>query len=587
MKRRMLSFMWLVLLASLLLSGCGAPPAEAPAIDVTEESDAAPVEVTEEAPEPTAEATAIPEADLDGAFTAFIGNLEGYNVIEPKALNEIMAEEPPFIIDARYPDELSSEEGYTGYIEGAVVIPLRELAQNTDKLPSFDTPIVIYCKTGHRSTIAMTALNTLGWTDVKTMKGGIHGWIDAELPVAEGAPEEAEALNAETPDPVLLAELDTMLANIPEGWGVVEPAGLVETMAESSDTVVIDVRRPEEIAETGVVEGAVSIPLETFIELEDQWPADLNTPIVVYCKTGIRSAMAEAILWTYGYTDILSLKGGLTAWQAAGNPTVGGLNNAVTTFISSMQGYNFTDPAALNEMMAEEPPFIVDARNPEELSAEEGYTGYIDGALVIPLRELAQNVDKLPSFDTPIVVYCKTGHRSTIAMTALSVMGWTNVRSLKGGIHGWIDAGLPVVEGTPDEAETLNAVEVDPTLVGQMDAMLSNIPDGWAITTPEDLVETLAENSDIILLDVRTAEEVDATGTIEGALTIPLEELLARRAEWPADKEATIVVFCKVGGRGAIALSILRSYGYSNVINLKGGIDAWIAAGNPVVAIAQ
>lgn len=583
MKKTALLSLWLVALLSLVLSGCATPPAT-PVAEVTE---AATTEAVEPTVEPTPEPTAIPQADLDTAFTGFIGNLEGYNVIELLALNEMLAEQPPFIIDVRNPDELSAEEGYKGYIEGAVVIPLTALTQNLDKLPDFDAPIVTYCKTGHRSTIAMTVLETLGWTNVRTMKGGIHAWIDAGFPVVEGVPAEAEALGSPEVDPALLAELDAMLSGLPEGWGVVAPETLAEQLAENPDTVLIDVRQEGELAETGALQGAINVPLETFVEMKDRWPTDLNAPIVVYCKTGIRAAMVESILWAYGYTNVLSLKGGITAWTQAGNATVGGMDNAFTAFIGDMQGYNLVDVAAASEIMAEQSPFIIDVRNPDELSAEEGYTGYIEGAVVIPLRDLAKNLDKLPTFDTPIITYCKTGHRSTIAMTALSALGWTNVRSMKGGIHAWIDAGNPVVEGTPAEAEVLNATTPDPALAAKMDAMLSAIPDGWAIITPEDLIEQLADNPDIILLDVRTLEEVAETGVIEGAIHIPLEELLARKAEWPKDKAALIVVYCKAGGRGSIALSILRSYGYTHVINLKGGLDAWMTGGNPVTPLAD
>ena len=59
-----------------------------------------------------------------------------------------------------------------GRIEGLVHIPVRELAQHTDLLLSLGTPIVAYRGSGWRSTIAMTQLETLGWTDVKSMKCG-------------------------------------------------------------------------------------------------------------------------------------------------------------------------------------------------------------------------------------------------------------------------------------------------------------------------------------------------------------------------------------------------------------------------------
>jgi rhodanese-related sulfurtransferase len=71
---------------------------------------------------------------------------------------------PPFLLDVR---EASEKEN--GHIETAVHIPLRELGQHVDLMPSFDTPIIFYCGSGYRSTIAYAVLETLGWANVTTI----------------------------------------------------------------------------------------------------------------------------------------------------------------------------------------------------------------------------------------------------------------------------------------------------------------------------------------------------------------------------------------------------------------------------------
>lgn len=73
---------------------------------------------------------------------------------------------------------------------------------------------------------------------------------------------------------------------------------------------------------------------------------------------------------------------------------------------------------------------------------------------------------------------------------------------------------------------------------------------------------------DDILLDVRTAKEF-ASGTIEGALNLPLDEVRDRLAELPKDK--VIYIFCQQGMRGYLAQRILVQNGYDNVYNLSGG----------------
>ncbi|HDS84685.1 MAG TPA: pyridine nucleotide-disulfide oxidoreductase [Phycisphaerales bacterium] len=77
-----------------------------------------------------------------------------------------------------------------------------------------------------------------------------------------------------------------------------------------------------------------------------------------------------------------------------------------------------------------------------------------------------------------------------------------------------------------------------------------------------------------LLLDVRTAGEVE-TGTIPGAVCIPLDELRGRLNELPHDKE--ILVICQVGLRGYLACRILSQHGY-RCRNLTGGYKTYCAA---------
>lgn len=78
---------------------------------------------------------------------------------------------------------------------------------------------------------------------------------------------------------------------------------------------------------------------------------------------------------------------------------------------------------------------------------------------------------------------------------------------------------------------------------------------------------------DQIILDVRKDFEV-ATGTIPGAVHIPLDELRDRIGELPSDKE--ILVYCQVGLRGYLACRLLTQKGF-RCRNLNGGIKTYIA----------
>ena len=187
----------------------------------------------------------------------------------------------------------------------------------------------------------------------------------------------------------------------------------------------------------------------------------------------------------------------------------------------------------LEEMAADVPPFILDVRTTDEVIE----SGHIEGAAFIPLNELAQHIDLLPSLDTPIVAYCAGGWRATIAMTALYGMGFEDVRALKMGFADWKDAGNPVVEGVP-EAVALNAAEVDPGLALAADAYLVGIKDHgtkFGILTADDLNIAIGENPDLVVVDVRRQEEVDEKGYIEAPnwIHIPLESFIDSRGDWP------------------------------------------------------
>ena len=89
---------------------------------------------------------------------------------------------------------------------------------------------------------------------------------------------------------------------------------------------------------------------------------------------------------------------------------------------------------------------LIDIREPAEYAR-----GHIPGALLIP-RGLLE-FDIIPALekraggaleDCDIVLYCGTGGRSALAAKSLDDMGFTNVRSMDGGIVAWAEARLPI-----------------------------------------------------------------------------------------------------------------------------------------------
>ena len=79
--------------------------------------------------------------------------------------------------------------------------------------------------------------------------------------------------------------------------------------------VLIDVRTPEEFA-SGHLLGAINIPLSDLQENLRTWIPRLpkDVPIVLQCRSGVRSAQAAQILLRAGFTNVLNLDGGITEW---------------------------------------------------------------------------------------------------------------------------------------------------------------------------------------------------------------------------------------------------------------------------------
>ncbi len=88
----------------------------------------------------------------------------------------------------------------------------------------------------------------------------------------------------------------------------------------------------------------------------------------------------------------------------------------------------------------------------------------------------------------------------------------------------------------------------------------------------------------VTLIDVRTAEEF-ATGAIEGAINLPLDDIRESLASIPAGKP--VVLYCGVGLRGYLASCILRQNGFNDVRNLIGGLRTYKTATAPVASPAS
>ena len=91
--------------------------------------------------------------------------------------------------------------------------------------------------------------------------------------------------------------------------------------------------------------------------------------------------------------------------------------------------------------------------------------------------------------------------------------------------------------------------------------------------SPEEAAAMMEEETDYIILDVRTQEEYE-TAHIPGAICIPNETIGTEDIPELPDKEQLILVYCRSGNRSKQASEKLAKQGYTNIVEF-GGINSW------------
>ncbi|PKO08507.1 MAG: hypothetical protein CVU40_15115 [Chloroflexi bacterium HGW-Chloroflexi-2] len=575
-KKIYLPLMLLVMFA-MLLGACAPAPTPEPVV----EEPTAVVVVEEPTAVPTEVPVVVEAPDFQAIFTEVIANNgkeQAYGTVAADTVNTELIENPDLlVIDVREPSELEGN----GHVPGAVNIPVKTLADNPALLPAdLDAPIVVYCKSGTRSTWAWTILSALGYTNVRNMAAGFDGWLAAQLPSEEGLAPAEEISTAIIANEAQYMAVKDFANNAPEGWATIKPVDVNEKMINGEEFLLIDNRRADEY-EAGYVDGAVNIPLEEMMSRLDE--IDQDAEIIVYCRSGVRGMIGTLALRMLGY-DALNMSGGYLGWQAEELPVVGAAPDFQAIFAGIIanngqdKGYGTMAPDALNTELIENPDlFVIDVREPSEL--EEN--GHIPGAVNIPVKTLVDNPALLPAdLDAPIVVYCKSGTRSTFAWTILNLLGYTNVRNMTAGMDGWLKAELGVEEGLAPAEEISTPIIFDEKLYAAVKDFANNPPEGWASIKNVDVNEMLVNTEEFVLIDARRADEYEA-GYIDPAVNIPLEEVIARMGE--IDPNTKNIVYCRSGIRSLIYTIALRLNGYSDVLSMSGGYVGWEAAELPVV----
>lgn len=93
---------------------------------------------------------------------------------------------------------------------------------------------------------------------------------------------------------------------------------LKEKLENDEDIILLDVRSEEEL-EFGKIKYSLMVPLPELADKLDILKSYKNKEIIVYCRSGRRSAMATTFLLRSGFDDVKNLTGGILAWKKCDN----------------------------------------------------------------------------------------------------------------------------------------------------------------------------------------------------------------------------------------------------------------------------
>lgn len=101
------------------------------------------------------------------------------------------------------------------------------------------------------------------------------------------------------------------------------------------------------------------------------------------------------------------------------------------------------------------------------------------------------------------------------------------------------------------------------------------------LVDPDEFAAAIAE-PDRLTLNVHVPFEGDIPGT---DMSIPFDQIAAQADRLPVDRDAALAIYCRSGPMSTVAAEALRDLGYTDVVELSGGMRAWQAEGHQVIGI--
>lgn len=199
-------------------------------------------------------------------------------------------------------------------------------------------------------------------------------------------------------------------------------------VAAADNALVLDVRDRKLFA-SGHLPGSFNIPVSKALSTWAGWLLAYDRDLVLVAPPQDVERAVRALV-RIGLDRIVGYLPGVSDWKAAGRK------------LSQVQ---HVVPADVPALVSERQGVILDVREPGEFE-----TLHIKGAMNIHGGHLKDRVSDVPR-DRPLILYCQSGGRSSIAVSTLKSLGFDSVYNLEGGIQGWMRERLPVEAegGTP------------------------------------------------------------------------------------------------------------------------------------------
>lgn len=117
----------------------------------------------------------------------------------------------------------------------------------------------------------------------------------------------------------------------------------------------------------------------------------------------------------------------------------------------------------------------------------------------------------------------------------------------------------------------------------RMEPPAIDLPDSVRELAPDEALDIIHTLPGLLILDVRTEGEAKSEGKIAGAELhdyLHGEDMMKGLEKIPRDQRC--LIYCAIGGRAKLTASRMAAMGFTHLSLLKGGLNAWIAAGKPV-----